>query len=109
MDNNTTEEIKSIFKKVFKRLLAKRELNGDDMLLYADICEECTKEKGTYTEDVKTAIKVMKNHNKYCLPNFSTVMRTRQAIQERNPQLKINKVQHIRDKRQMAFEDFFKN
>ena len=102
-------ELKSIMSKVSSRLFTKNEFNGDDMLLYADMCEEYTKENDTYTEDVKTAIQVMREHSKYNLPNYATVMRSRQAIQEKFPNLKIKEIQHKRDERQIAFQEFFGN
>lgn len=107
--NSVENELKTIMSRVASRLFAHKKFNGDDMLLFADICEEMTKDNNTYNEDVKTAIEVMREHSKYSLPSYSTVMRSRQAIQEKFPSLKVREVQRKRDERQLAFNDFFKN
>lgn len=107
--NTIDNELKTIMSKVSSRLFAKEVFNGDDMLLYADICEEITKDNNTYTDDVKTAIQVMREHSKYHLPSYSTVMRSRQFMHNKFPKLRIKEIQHKRDERQIAFEDFFGN
>lgn len=43
------------------------------MYLYSTIYGHITKDSGTYDKDIKTALKVLKRHNKYGMPSFGTV------------------------------------
>ena len=47
---------------------------------------------------------VMRNHKELGLPSFETIRRTRQKVQEENPQLESSKAK--KKERQMAFNEF---
>lgn len=75
-------------------------LRDDDFLLVGMMYHEYY---GVEYED--GFLYVMKNHEALGVPSFETIRRTRQKVQEMNPQLESSKAK--KKERQIAFNEFY--
>lgn len=79
----------------------------DDLYLWSRAIEVVTKSNGTYCNEIQQLISLLQKYGKY-LPKFSSVLRSRQSNQSKNPELKDSYIADKRKEQEYQFRGFFK-
>ena len=103
------KDLKNISKLCREYMQKDKLCNIDDFYLYSLVATDIVKDEGKYNDDVKTALKVLKQHYEYSLPSFITVVRIRSSIHHKHPDLRVCDIAERRKHKEELFYNFFKD
>ena len=106
---NNLNSIKNI---VLELLKTDERTRKDDLYLYTKVIEIATADDQQHKEEIAVFNKVLLHYLKWKMPNTKTILRARQAIQAKHPELTDKETaekrnRHRKQMKQLVLEGFF--
>lgn len=96
------KRLKSIEAQVKGALVSDPRTRGDDFILMLEVYKNYVPLDASLSE-------VLSHHNKYNLPSFASVVRTRRKLQNEYPRLLNENVKVLREKQEQDYLDYVRN